>query len=611
MKAWLLSLLLCLMSSFVMAQMDEVVFSASGGFYEHSFYLTLGCHDLNHHIRYTTNGNAPTEKSQLYKAPLFLDEQLYSQSDIYKIQISPEELIYIPDSVRHAIVIRAAVFDEGNHCISETVTHTYLIRELGCDVAGLAVISICADSLALFDNETGIFVPGVYWNPEVPLNSGNYYQHGRDWERPVNVEFYEPDDNCGINQVCGLRTHGNASRRCPSKGMKLYARNDYGMDRFNYAFFEDTQLSSFKHLVLKPFATFWPYSGTQDYVCVTLAHRLGLESPQCRPMLVYLNGEYWGLYFLQEKMDDRFLEDHFGIDPDYCNIIGDWKGEVENGTGRNFNQMMRWLENADLSELSDFERVCDMVDIDNFIDYMVFETFVGNWDWPGNNMRCWQEGDGPWRWMFFDGDATIISNTMDAFLNAAVYTEPTTWGNYPEAKLLFGKLLENNSFKTAFKDRARELCGSLFQYENTSLIFNDIVETLAPKIEDQRHRFGYPQSDDLWNMGNAQINGFLQQRVEIYLEAMEAFPLLQPDILFSDIDEFTCFPNPTNGIIYIKMLMEWSHPVAITIHDVVGQPVFHQVCDVTADETIGLDVNLSAGVYFIRIGSCVRKMIKF
>ena len=611
MKAWLPVVWLCLLSSFAIAQTDEVLFSASGGFYDHSFYLTLGCHDPNHHIRYTTNGNAPTEKSTRYDTPLFLDERLYSQSDIYKIQISPDELVYVPDSVRHAIVIRAAVFDEGNRCISETVTNTYLIRDLGCDAAGLAVVSICADSLALFDFETGIFVPGKHWNPEVPLNSGNYYQQGRNWERTVNVEFYEPIDNSGINQICGIRTHGNRSRRYPAKGMKIYARKDYGKDRFNHAFFEDAQINSFKHLVLKPFATFWPYSGAQDYVCTTLARQLELESPQSRPMLVYLNGEYWGVYFLQEKMDERFLEDHFGMDPDYCNIIGNWKGEVENGTGRNFKHMMRWLENADLSETTDYERIGEMIDLDNFINYMVFETFVGNWDWPGNNMRCWQEGDGPWRWMFFDGDATIISNTMDVFLNAAVYAEPATWDNYPEAKLLFGKLLENNQFKAAFKTRARELCGSLLQYENTSRVFNNIVAKLSPKIEDQRHRFGYPPTNDVWNEGNARVDSFLYNRVERYLDAMEAFPLLQTDVTFSDMDRFDVFPNPTNGSISILMQEMYSRPVMIAVYNVVGQAVAYEFRKVEDGETICLDMDLPAGVYFIKIGSCVRKMIKF
>lgn len=601
------ALLLC--PSFLAAQTDAVVFSHLGGFYENSFSLELSCSEA-YHIRYTTNGATPTTSSKLYEEPLWLDERLYSRSDIYKVQISPDDLVYVPDSVRHAIVIRAAAFDGNEQCVGATVTHTYLIRELGCDAAGLPVMSVCADSLDLFDYEKGIFVPGANYDPASPDHSGNYYQSGKEWERTVNVEFFEPDDNSGINQVCGLRTHGNRSRRYPSKGMKIYAREDYGMRRFDHAFFGDSQLTSFKHLILKPFASFWPYSGAQDYVCNALARQLNVESPLCRPMVVYINGEYWGLYFIQEKTDERFLEDHYGVDPDACNIIGDWKGEVEQGSDRNFKRMMRWLEDADLSKADDYEKVCEMIDIDNYIDYMVFETFVGNWDWPGNNMRCWQVDDGPWRWMFFDGDATIINPDMDVFLNAAVYYEPATWENYPETKLLFSKLLENNQFKSAFKARAHELCGDLFQYENTSAIFNEVLEALRPKISDQKHRFGYPPSMGVWNDGNALIDAFLRDRVARYLDDMESFPLLKEDVTLANLDQFVCYPNPSEGEFRLKMLMDWPRPYNVYIYNVLGQLVYCQSGSVVPDETIPIEADLAAGVYFVRIGSCVQKMIK-
>ena len=472
-------------------------------------------------------------------------------------------------------------------------------------------MSLCADSLALFDYDTGILVPGAFFDAGAPERTGNFYQSGKEWEREANVEFFEPTDNSGINQVCGLRTHGNLSRRYPAKGMKIYAREEYGKKRFEHRFFLDSPLDSFKHLVLKPFALFWPFSGAQDYVCDALARQLNVEAPLCRPVLVYLNGEYWGLYFIQEKMDERFLEDHYGVDPDKCNIIGNWKGEVEQGSGRNFHRMMRWLEDADLTETDDYERISELIDIDNYIDYMVFETFVGNWDWPGNNMRCWQVGDGPWRWMFFDGDATIINEGLDVFVNAAVYAEPATWENYPETKLLFAKLLENNGFKSAFKARARELCSTLFSYEHTSIVFNDIVATLRPKIEDQRHRFGYPYTMEIWNEGNAQIDAFLQSRVEHYLDAMDSFPLLRDDVNLSDLDHFTCYPNPTNGEVRITMQEDWPRPLVITIYNAMGQRVYCQTVSLHEGEGITLHAHLAPGVYLLQIGSCTQRLVKF
>ena len=119
---------------------QTVTFSHSGGFYPNSFSLELSC-DEDYHIRYTIDGSNPTAKSTLYKQPLYLDESLYSKADIYKIQISPDNLVYVPDSVKHAIVIRAALFDTDENCISRTFTNTYLIRSLGADSHGMAVVS--------------------------------------------------------------------------------------------------------------------------------------------------------------------------------------------------------------------------------------------------------------------------------------------------------------------------------------------------------------------------------------------------------------------------------------------------------------------------------------
>lgn len=516
------------------AQEDQVIFSSPGGFYDDPFPLSLSCLYADHVIRYTVNGSTPTAKSTIYETPLIMDERCYSHSDIYTIPISPPNLIYVPDSVKHAIVIRAAVFANDGTCVSDTYTNTYLIRSLGCDETVYPVVSICADSLDLFSEKTGIFVPGIHWNPNNPEHTGNYYQRGRDWERQVNVEFYEPADNTGINQRCGLRTHGNRSRRYPSKGMKIYAREEYGKKRFKHQFFKNSPLKSFKHLILKPFASFEPFSGVQDYFCNRLSLQIGLDAPLCRPVLVYLNGEYWGVYFIQEKTDERFLEDHHDVDINQCNIIGSWWGEVESGTGTSFQQMMKWFANTDLSNDTAYEQACSIIDVQNFIDYNVFETFVGNWDWPGNNMRCWQENNGLWRWMFFDGDATLMEN-VDVFENAAVYTPPATWINYPEAKLLLGKLLQNDKFKRAFKTRAMELCDGPFQFENTYPILHDMVETLRPKIHDQRHRFGYPPTDELWNHGNKVIHDFLMNRVEQYLTTMNESDLFETDEAFMPV----------------------------------------------------------------------------
>ncbi|MBR0539702.1 MAG: chitobiase/beta-hexosaminidase C-terminal domain-containing protein [Bacteroidales bacterium] len=203
-------LLLLFFPFILLGQTDTVLFSSRGGFYDESFTLVLESQQ-GHRIRYTVNGETPTASSTLYNGPFLLDEQCFSRSNIHTIVNCIPSIYHAVTDVERVIVIRAAAFDDYDNCVSSIVTNTYIIKSLGSDTHGLPVVSIAADSLALFDYNTGIFVPGVNYDPADSIHTGNYYQRGIEWERRINVEFYETN-NWGINQICGLRTHGGASR---------------------------------------------------------------------------------------------------------------------------------------------------------------------------------------------------------------------------------------------------------------------------------------------------------------------------------------------------------------------------------------------------------------
>ncbi len=592
------------------AQEETVMFSHRGGFYDEPFYLSMGCSDFNRHIRYTTNGNTPSATSIEYLHQLWLSPQLYSHSDIYKLQVSPESLVYVPDSVSHAIVIRAAVFDDAGQRMGPVATHTYLIRSLGADTHGLAVLSICADSLALFDYDTGILVPGVNQMDSDPEGTGNYFQHGIEWERLANVEFYEPADNSGINQLCGLRTHGQRARAYPAKGLKLYAREEYGKKRFKYRFFDTTPIQSFKHLVVKPYTTLWPFSGVQDYVSNRMALGMSLDAPSSRPVRLYLNGEYWGLYYLQERMDERYLEDHYGIDIEHCNIISNWHRDADHGDSTNFVRMMEWLEDADLSVAENYSYLCSLIDVDNFVDYAVFETFIGNTDWPANNMRCWQEGDGKWRWLFYDGDAALIDDDFAVFDNAS-YMGIDSWPSSTKASLLFRRLFENNDFKRKFAERVEDLCSTAFRYENTVPYLNEIKNKILPEIPYQAFRFGYPESRDYWYWSISLVDEFLRHRVESYLQQYDAYLPSKPFDFQSNTDDFVIFPNPTDDVVNIMMLDGRSRAVDFVLCDVMGRCIINGTSYLPACEPVVLGSELRSGVYVVRIGQYVHKFVKF
>lgn len=589
------------------AQNDTVVFSALGGFYDDVFALQLYNINTQNHIRYTTNGNRPTAQSPLYEVPLLLDYSKYSKSDIYTIVNCPEPDFFLPDSIRHCIVIRAAVFDENDSCVSQVTTNSYFIGALGCDTHGLPAVSLCADSLDLFDYETGIFIPGVHYDPLNPYLSGNYFMKGREWERLTNMEFYEFDDNGGFNQQLGLRTHGKQSRWRSQKGYSLYAREEYGYKRIRYKLFETTPIASFKRLTLRPYMSAWNESGCKDYICNRIVESLDVESLSSRPCALFINGEYWGIYFVEEKPDEHYLADHFGVDKDNVTIIKEWV-ETDCGDPANFNALYAWMEQADLSDAEQYAYSEAHIDMHSFIDYYIFEIFAENLDWPATNLRCWQEGDGKWRWIFYDGDGCLEEQGLDAFANA-VYVGDDIWPSSRRATLFFRRLLENDHFREQFASRFNELSATVFDYQNTKPYFDYIKQTLRFEVPNQTERFHSPSSFSTWEWYcMAVINTFLCNRPSAILKQLNDFLSVEEPT----VSAFQCFPNPFTQEIHIVMDFDAFGAKGIGIYDMLGREVFNMPCLVTEGRNeITLNPKLSPGVYVLKIGNYAQRIVKY
>jgi len=582
----------------------EVGFSRQGGFYEDSFDLTLTCAG-QYPIRYTVNGATPTASSTLYSQALHLDEALYSKSNIYTIHTAYDELFFAPESVQHCITIRAAAFDEAGTRVGPVATQSYFIRSLGCDTHGLPVMALSADSLALFDYDTGILVPGVHFDTANPMWTGNFYESGIEWERPVNVEYYELSDNSGINQQAGLRTHGGTARRNLQKGMKLYAREEYGSKRFRHRFFDAIPNESFKHLVLKPFYDQWFVTGIQDDIANHMARQLDVESLASRPIILYLNGEYWGVYYLKEKPDAHYLEDHLGHSDDEFNVIGNWYGEAEDGDGTDFITMMYWMKDTDFSDNDNYVSLCSKIDVDCFIDYYCLELFIGNNDWPANNMRCYQWRDDRWRWIFFDGDDALLKKDFDVFYNATT-TDDLGWPTDSWSTLMFRKLLENESFKIRFVTRFNELMASEFRYTVTKGYFEEAAAAVRESIPDQANRFNAPKSLSYWEDKIRIIDGFLKNRADNMKDRLRDFFVVENNVLTIN----SIYPNPSAGEIHFKL---WSNGFTlheIRVYDVMGRSVYASgVWLREGENNFMLPKSLSPGLYLLQFGNQTRRFV--
>lgn len=525
-------LLLAALSS---ATGQVVSFSHEGGFYADTFTLSMTLDYVPqgagpYTIHYTLNGNEPTECDTLYRAPIALTEACYSTSSLYRVPTVPADRWFAPKAVERIIVVRAAAFDTNGYRCSPVTTHSYLIDSLLGRRIALPVVSLCADSLSLFDHDTGLFVPGWYHDPRYAYSTGNYFQRGRQWEREVSFAYYDVDGSV-MEQTCGLRAHGNSQRVLAQKGLSLYARNDYGERTFRHPFFGEQARGSYRRLVLRPWSTSWSGTGIEDWLCQQIADSLRFDHLATRPVVLFINGEYWGIYFLEEKADEHFVEERHHVPSKDVDLLTYWGDEVENGTATRWDELYRWLEGADLEREADYDYLASQVDIDAVMDYMLMQILILNDDWPVSNVRQWAAPGRKWRWIFFDADGAL-SSFPD---NAAILDYMTYKASGPSthttlrSTLLFRRLFGSRRFLERSMGRLREIVRTHFAYSHTGPMLADIVRQVESEVPYQIRRFDKPSSMLRWRMSVEVIDDFLRTEPEAMVnEYAQYFGLVLP-----------------------------------------------------------------------------------
>ena len=582
--ASLLSLFFILLFSFFTpAHAQTVHFSHPGGFYSDTFSLSLQLayapEGEPFTIRYTLNGNAPTECDTPYTAPIPLSAACLPRSALFRVPNVPEDRWYAPDSVERIIVVRAAAFDAEGYRRSPVITHSYLIDSLLHRRIALPVVSLCADSLSLFDADTGLMVPGWYFDRRYAYSTGNYFQRGRHWERPAAFAYYAPDGGA-TEQDCGLRVHGNSQRVLVQKGLSLYARREYGDNRFSYPFFGPDGRADYRRLVLRPWNTSWSGAGIEDWLCQHLADSLRFDHLATRPVVLFLNGEYWGIYFLEEKADEHYIEEHHGVDSRQVDLLAYWGDEVENGSAERWRAFYQWLE----ADGTDMGRLSNEVDTGAVMDYMLMQILILNDDWPVSNVRQWATDGTPWRWIFFDADGALASfpdnaAILDYMTYYSSHLRPSargavrrTEGSFqihsshtsPQSTLLFRRLFADRGFLEASMRRLRELVATHFDYRRSGALLQQVVKEVESEVPYQIRRFDKPSSMVRWRMA---------------VEVIDEFLRTEPEAMVNEYAQY--------------FGLEQSRSDLCTVYDRYGQPV-------ATGRLHDLRAQLPKGVYYVR-----------
>lgn len=519
-------------------------FSVNSGFYKDDISLKIYCDFDDYDIYYTVDGSEPNINSTKYEKEITITDRSDEKNIYSNIEgIAPQE--FIPkDKVTKATVVKAFAADK-NGDRSKLAINTYFVGiDMKKQYNNLAVMSLSLNPDDLFDYEKGIYIQGkVYdeWveqggnpsSPETWTFPGNYSQKGVDWERKVHVQFFENDGKLGFEGDMGMRMHGKATRSYSQKSFKLYARKDYGMKDLEYEIIPNnlkqgddiTPVTSYDRIIVRNGGNDNEYTKSRDVFVQSITADRSYSTQAYRPIIVFINGEYWGVYNIREDQNDDFIQTHYDIPKEDVVVIK--VGKLEEGNEEDikfYEDLLAFANDNDLSLKENYDKISEMMDIQSFIDFYCVETYIANIDWMQyhNNYKLWRSRtitetpfqDGKWRWIMYDTDYSL-----GIYSNGETYDEDTLShalsiksGTSEDEKriILFKNLIKNDEFKKRFTTTFMDITNENFKKENAIEKFDELVKIYRPLMNEQHKRFG-PSWLSSWSKDTT---AFYDQEVE-------------------------------------------------------------------------------------------------
>ena len=445
------------------AQAAPPTLSPPGGFYGSAQAVTLSAAP-GATIRYTIDGSRPTANSPVYSVPI---------------------------AVNGPTAVRARAF-AADSLPSPAATSTYLV---GVN-PNLDVVSLVTDPAFFFDDFIGIYVDGKAGvaNPKCGKKVANWNQ---PWERPVSVELFAAD-GLVFQQDSGVAIAGSCTRKDPQKQLQLFARPGYGDDDFSAALFADKPFDAYERIILR--------AAGQDAANTLLRDALGqqlvvgqmdIDRQAYRPAVVFINGAFWGVYGIRERMDEYFVTSNYGLGLDEFDLI-EKKSLVLAGSITNWNTLYSYISNNSPATPSVYSYLQTQIDIDEFINYQILEIYSDNIDWPHNNIRWWRaHDDGQWRWMVYDMDAAFGRGTK-GYNNNTFKFAAAAKGERAHNALILRRLMVNPTFKAQFGQRFAAHLNTTYQSERVIGVIDDMADTIAPQMPNHIARWNKPKSLAYW-----------------------------------------------------------------------------------------------------------------
>ena len=354
------------------------------------------------------------------------------------------------------------------------------------------------------------------------LSQANYNQKGAEWERPANIEIFENGQSV-VSQNVGIRTKGAASRAWAQKSFNVFARMDYGKGEVEYDLFEGKATKAKNDKVIKKYDGFTIRNGGndnmagffRDSVNQALVSDRDMATQATSECILFIDGEFWGIYQLMEKYNTDYFNSHYGVKKNDVAYIKN--NSLEDGNQQDlteWNNLLSEISRADMTSDAVYQQICDKLDIQSFIDYFGAQIYWGNHDWPSNNTAVWRANtvdpenpyaDGKWRMVLFD---TEYSASLADKINEVGPTYNTfnsfgggmgmgfQMGGGASLGGAFSALMKNAEFKKQFELSFMDMANYNFDPNKTSQLIS-YYKNYKQQILDTYKRF--PSSKNIHN----------------------------------------------------------------------------------------------------------------
>ncbi len=405
-------------------------------------------------IYYTTDGSIPTKSSTKYSSAF---------------------------SINKTTVVRAIAFENGKFK-SEVSNSTYLINEN----ITLPVVSIAINDEYLNDNDIGMYK--------------NYTER---WMRTGSIEYIK-DGTSKFSENVGIRIFGGQTRAYAQKSLAIFAKARFGAKSIKYKLFPDKNIKKVKSFVLRNSGNDWGYTMMKDGLVHNIVKdTMDIDYQSYQPTVVFINGKYWGIHNIREKTNEDYIEANHGVDSKNIDLLEGDEYEANEGSNDAYLELLEYIKNNSLEKNSNYNYVKSKIDIDEYINYMITETYVGNIDWLYNNIKYWREQSdtSKWRWILYDTDDSFDDINFDSMAFVLEENGPAE-PNPPHATFLFRSLMQNVEFKEKFIGTFISHLNTTFRPLRIDSIITDMKNTIKPEIQRHFDKWGRVSPKD-WENGSS------------------------------------------------------------------------------------------------------------